>query len=74
MFVCQVQNENYNYKILKIDGKDSFQNIDLTLYSKCISNFNLPDFINKEIYSGCTVHYVNSKLDSGFIILKKRTF
>ena len=28
---------------------------------------------NKEIYSGCTVHYVNSKLDSGFIILKKRT-
>ena len=27
---------------------------------------------NKEKYSGCTVHYVNSKLDSGKIILQKR--
>ena len=27
---------------------------------------------NKESYSGCTVHYVNSKLDSGKIILQKR--
>ena len=27
---------------------------------------------NKEKYSGCTVHYVNSKLDSGRIILKKK--
>ena len=27
---------------------------------------------NKEKYSGCTVHYVNSKLDSGKIILKKK--
>ena len=27
---------------------------------------------NKEKYSGCTVHYVTSKLDSGKIILKKR--
>ena len=26
----------------------------------------------KEKYSGCTVHYVTSKLDSGKIILKKR--
>ena len=26
----------------------------------------------KEKYSGCTVHYVNSKLDSGRIILQKR--
>ena len=26
----------------------------------------------KEKYSGCTVHYVNSKLDSGKIILKKK--
>ena len=47
-----VDDFNYDYKILKIDGKDSFEKIDLTLYSKCISNFNLPDFINKEIYSG----------------------
>ena len=27
---------------------------------------------NKEKYSGCTVHFVNSKLDSGKIILQKR--
>tara|TARA_B100000963_G_scaffold341504_1_gene341261 strand:+ start:761 stop:1345 length:585 start_codon:yes stop_codon:yes gene_type:complete len=27
---------------------------------------------NKERYSGCTVHYVNSKLDSGQIILQKK--
>ena len=27
---------------------------------------------NKEKYSGCTVHYVTSKLDSGKIILQKR--
>jgi len=27
---------------------------------------------NKEKYSGCTVHYVNSKLDAGKIILQKR--
>jgi len=27
---------------------------------------------NKEPYSGCTVHYVNSKLDSGKIILQKK--
>ena len=28
--------------------------------------------INSEKYSGCTVHYVNSKLDSGKIILQKK--
>ena len=28
--------------------------------------------LNSEKYSGCTVHFVNSKLDSGKIILKKR--
>ena len=27
---------------------------------------------NKEKFSGCTVHYVNSKLDSGKIIIKKK--
>ena len=27
---------------------------------------------NKEKFSGCTVHFVNSKLDSGKIILQKR--
>ena len=28
--------------------------------------------LNNEKYSGCTVHFVNSKLDSGKIILQKR--
>ncbi len=28
--------------------------------------------INREKYSGCTVHFVNSKLDSGKIILQKK--
>ena len=27
---------------------------------------------NNEKYTGCTVHYVNPKLDSGSIILKKK--
>ena len=27
---------------------------------------------NKEKYSGCTVHFVNAKLDSGKIILQKK--
>ena len=28
--------------------------------------------LNNEKYSGCTVHYVNSRLDSGKIVLQKR--
>ena len=28
--------------------------------------------INKDKYTGCTVHYVNNKLDSGTIILQKK--
>ena len=28
--------------------------------------------LNKEKFSGCTVHYVNSKLDSGKIIIQKK--
>ena len=28
--------------------------------------------INSEKYSGCTVHYVNSRLDGGKIILQKK--
>ena len=27
---------------------------------------------NKDIFTGCTVHHVNEKLDNGMIILKKR--
>ena len=29
--------------------------------------------INKDKFSGCTVHYVTAKLDSGKIILQKKT-
>ena len=29
---------------------------------------------NKEIKAGCTVHYVNEKLDSGTTILQKKIF
>ena len=29
---------------------------------------------SKDKYTGCTVHYVNEKLDSGKIILKKKVY
>ena len=35
-------------------------------------NTHLRAIVNKEMYSGCTVHFVNSKLDSGKIILQKK--
>ena len=35
-------------------------------------NTHLRAILNKERYSGCTVHFVNSKLDSGKIILQKK--
>ena len=38
----------------------------LNTHQRAISN-------NEEKYSGCTVHYVNSKLDSGKIILTKKS-
>ena len=37
---------------------------ELTAHQRAISN--------SEKYSGCTVHYVSSKLDSGKIILQKK--
>ncbi len=35
-------------------------------------NTHLRAILDKELYSGCTVHFVNSKLDSGKIILQKK--
>ena len=35
-------------------------------------NTHLKAIKNKDKYSGCTVHFVNSKLDSGKIILQKK--
>ena len=51
-FIClPVHHKHYQYKILKINDKHTFDNIDLKLYSRCISNFNLPDFLNKKVCS-----------------------
>ena len=35
-------------------------------------NTSVRSLKNKEKFSGCTVHYVNSRLDSGEIILQKK--
>jgi len=66
-FVClPIYYKHYQYKILKIDDEDSFKKIDFKLYSKCISNFNLPDFISKKISS------IIEKIE--FINLKDRLY
>ena len=44
-----VNHENNHYKIMKINGKYPFNNINFKLYTKCISNYDLPNFLNKEI-------------------------
>ena len=36
-------------------------------------NTHLRVIENKEDYTGCTVHFVNSKLDSGKIIFQKKS-
>ena len=56
--------KNFNGKIL---------NIHPSLLPK-YKGLNTHDRVlkKKEKYSGCTVHYVNSKLDSGRIILQKK--
>ena len=51
-FVCFPVNYNkFQYRILLINDKHTFDTIDLKLYSKCISNFNLPDYLNKKVCS-----------------------
>ena len=57
--------KNFNGKIL---------NIHPSLLPK-YKGLNTHDRVlkKKEKYSGCTVHYVNSKLDSGRIILQKKS-
>ena len=55
-----VDHKNYHYKILKINDKQTFDNINLKLYSKCISNYNLPNFLNKEIsFTIKKIEYIN---------------
>ena len=56
--------KNFNGKILNIHPSllPKFKGLDT--HKRAIKN--------KEKFSGCTVHYVNSKLDSGKIILQKK--
>ena len=57
--------------IKRFDGK--ILNIHPSLLPKYKGlNTHLRVILNKERYSGCTVHFVNSKLDSGKIILQKK--
>ena len=57
--------------IKKFKGK--FLNIHPSLLPKYKGlNTHEKALINKEKYSGCTVHFVNSRLDSGKIILQKK--
>ena len=55
---------NFNGKILNIHPSILPKYKGLNTHKRAIKN--------KEKYSGCTVHYVNSKLDSGKIILQKK--
>jgi len=56
--------ENFNGKILNIHPSLLPKYKGLNTHEKAI--------INKDKYSGCTVHFVNSKLDSGKIINQKK--
>ena len=55
---------NFNGKILNIHPSLLPKYKGLDTHKKVIEN--------KEKYSGCTVHFVNSKLDSGKIIIQKK--
>ena len=56
--------KDFGYKIINIHPSLLPKYKGLNSHSKVIKN--------KEKYSGCTVHYVSSKLDSGKIILQKK--
>ena len=56
--------KNFNGKILNIHPSLLPKFKGLNTHERVIKN--------KEKYSGCTVHIVNSKLDSGKIILQKK--
>ena len=56
--------KNFNGKIINIHPSLLPKYKGLNTHQRAIDN--------KEKYSGCTVHYVNSKLDSGKIILQKK--
>ena len=56
--------------IKKFKGK--IINIHPSLLPKYKGLIPIKELDNNEKYSGCTVHYVNSKLDAGKIILQKK--
>ena len=56
--------KNFNGKIINIHPSLLPKYKGLNTHQRAIDN--------KEKYSGCTVHYVNSKIDSGKIILQKK--
>ena len=56
--------KNFKGKILNIHPSLLPKYKGLNTHQRVISN--------NEKYSGCTVHYVNSRLDSGKIILQKK--
>jgi len=72
-FIClagfmKILSKNF---IKKFDGK--IINIHPSLLPKYKGlNTHQKAIINKDKFSGCTVHYVNSKIDSGKIILQKK--
>ncbi len=56
--------KNFKYKIINIHPSLLPKFKGLNTHKRVLKN--------KEKYTGCTVHYVNPKLDSGNIILKKK--
>ena len=64
-------------KILSPNFIKKFKGIILNIHPSLLPKYKGLDthkrtLKNKERYSGCTVHFVNSKLDSGKIILQKK--
>ena len=64
-------------KILSKDFINKYKNPILNIHPSLLPKYkglNTHNRVlqNKEKYTGCTVHFVNSKLDSGKIILQKK--
>ena len=64
-------------KILSSDFINKFKKPILNIHPSLLPKYKGLDthrrvLENKEIYTGCTVHHVNSKLDAGKIILQKK--
>ena len=77
-YIClPINNKNYKYKIMKINNQNPFMDIDLRLYSKCITNYNLPDILNKAISLNIKIFdYINIEdkfYQNFFTILNNKT-